>query len=72
MRLDFIDYPTAWALQDEVGHEMEDHRHELCSAVRSKGALLCDCGAIGIRWKEHGGENPERYLPNEEDETGDV
>jgi hypothetical protein len=68
MRTDFIDLPTAWELQREIGHDLNAHRDPECSAVLSEGALLCDCGAIGLKWKDHGGEDWERYLPNGEEQ----
>jgi photosystem II stability/assembly factor-like uncharacterized protein len=68
MKTDFIDFPTARELQRSIGSSREAHRHDLCSAVKSNGALLCDCGAIGIKWREEGGENWERYVPNGEDD----
>ncbi len=68
MRTDFIDMPTAWELQRSIGSTRDAHRHDLCSAVNSDGALLCDCGAIGIKWREEGGQDWERYLPSGEDD----
>jgi hypothetical protein len=53
-RRDFLDYPTAWAIQ-ESGIE---HLSPDCSAVPgSNGGMggpffLCDCGAIEARWNE--------------------
>lgn len=57
MRTDFLDYPTAWAIQNEVGPTL-DH-HEKCSsfpgwqAMRAMGgpAFLCDCGAVEREWE---------------------
>lgn len=54
MRTDFLDYPTAWAIQNEVGPTL-DH-HENCSSVpgwhaMSGPAFLCDCGAVQREWK---------------------
>lgn len=43
MRTDFLDFPTAWDIQREVGHELP--HDELCSSVYSV-AFLCDCGAV--------------------------
>ena len=43
---DFIDFPTAWALQ-RAGLKHTDQR---CSAVQTDGTLLCDCGAVEDRW----------------------
>lgn len=59
MRLDFIDYPTGWELQDQVGIDSPPH-HPKCSAVTQRGALLCDCDAIILKWVELGGD-PDRY-----------
>lgn len=42
-----LDFPTAWAIQHEVGAQL-DH-HERCS---SSEGLLCDCGAIVEEWIE--------------------
>lgn len=44
--LDFIDYPTGWAIQ-RAGLEHVDSR---CSAVQTEGALLCDCNALPLEW----------------------
>lgn len=48
--MDFIDYPTGWALQraNEVAHD------ERCSATQTSGAMLCDCEALlpmWVRWR---------------------
>jgi hypothetical protein len=51
MRTDYIDSLTAWRIQRLIGHEPEAHRHPDCSAIRSKGVLLCDCGAIAHKWR---------------------
>lgn len=42
---DFIDYPTAWALQ-RAGLEHTDPR---CSATQAS-FILCDCGAVEAKW----------------------
>jgi hypothetical protein len=47
MRTDFLDFPTAWDIQREVGHELP--HDELCSSVYSV-AFLCDCGAVPNEW----------------------
>lgn len=44
--LDFIDYPTAWAIQ----RKGLTHADEQCSAVRTGGAMLCDCNAMPSEW----------------------
>lgn len=59
-----LDYPTAWAIQHEVGDQL-DH-HERCSSVPGWSAisgpgLLCDCGAIVREWERRAvstGEDP--------------
>lgn len=48
MRTDFLDFPTAWAIQNRGGLV----HHERCSAPRSGGGFLCDCGAVRRRWEE--------------------
>ena len=48
MRTDFLDFPTAWDIQREVGHELP--HDELCSSVYSV-AFLCDCGAVPNEWE---------------------
>ena len=40
MRTDFLDFPTAWQIQNEVGPTLP--HDELCSSVYSP-AFLCDC-----------------------------
>lgn len=49
-----LDYPTAWAIQKEVGESL-DH-HPRCSSVPgwdpiSGPGLLCDCGAVECEWQ---------------------
>ncbi|TXH18687.1 MAG: hypothetical protein E6R03_01710 [Hyphomicrobiaceae bacterium] len=49
-----IDYPTAWAIQHEVGPTLPHHPR--CSSVPgwsslSGPGLLCDCGAIEKEWQ---------------------
>ncbi len=52
--LDFLDYPTGWAIQR--GYQL-DHDPRCSSVEGSNGgmggpAFLCDCGAIEIKWRE--------------------
>jgi hypothetical protein len=54
MRTDFLDYPTAWAIQNEVGPSL-DHDPK-CSSVpghhpMAGPAFLCDCGAVEREWE---------------------
>lgn len=54
---DFIDFPTAWAIQESCQLE----HNERCSSVpgwhpMSGSALLCDCGAIEAHWEKLRGE----------------
>lgn len=44
---DFLDFPTAWAIQDAG----LDHLDPRCSAVQTD-CFLCDCGAVEKRWEE--------------------
>lgn len=51
-RFDFLDFPTAWAIQ-----EADDlpHNDKCSSTPGSNGgmggsAFLCDCGAVTARW----------------------
>jgi hypothetical protein len=49
-----LDYPTAWAIQNEVGPTLTHHPR--CSSVpgwdpMSGPGLLCDCGAVEQEWK---------------------
>ena len=48
MRTDFLDFPTAWAIQREVGASLP--HDELCSSVYSV-AFLRDCGAVPNEWE---------------------
>jgi hypothetical protein len=48
-----LDYPTAWAIQREVGASLVHHPR--CSSVPgwspiSGPAFLCDCGAVEQEW----------------------
>ncbi len=45
--LDFIDYPTGWAIQKAGVLKHTDPR---CSAVQTGGAMLCDCNALPLEW----------------------
>jgi hypothetical protein len=49
IRLDMLDYPTAWEIQRR-GVEHTDPR---CSAVQTDGGMLCDCGAVQAAWEKH-------------------
>jgi hypothetical protein len=54
-----LDYPTAWAIQHEVGPTLAHHPR--CSSVPgwnpiSGPALLCDCGAVEAEWKRRTAE----------------
>jgi len=51
---DYIDLPTAWAIQKDRGADLV--HHERCSSVPGWNPLsgpgfLCDCGAITTEWK---------------------
>lgn len=46
--LDYLDFPTAWWIQEEPGF---DHLDPRCSAVQTNGVMLCDCGAVEAEWK---------------------
>ena|SRR5438105_2393860 len=62
VREDFLDYPTAWAIQREMGEGLP-HLDVRCSAVpkpyAERGsmdamagpAFLCDCGAVIKEWE---------------------
>lgn len=66
--LDFIDYLTAWAIQEAGLH----HTDQRCSAVQTGGGMLCDCAALPTRWAElktaHDGSDgaamAKRYMPH--------
>lgn len=50
---DYIDFPTAWAIQRDRGFNLE-HK-EGCSSVPAYQSLagpcfLCDCGALKKEW----------------------
>ena len=44
-----LDFPTAWAIQSEVGQKLPHHK--MCSAPATGGAFLCDCGAVEREWE---------------------
>lgn len=51
---DYLDYPTAWAIQKSVGADL--CHHPRCSSVPgwspiSGPAFLCDCGAVVADWE---------------------
>lgn len=63
VRTDFIDYPTAWRIQEETTLE----HHPGCSSVEgSNGGMggpgfLCDCAAMPTEWARRAIEQePER------------
>lgn len=57
IRADFLDFPTAWAIQNKAldeGPALEHHPR--CSSVpgwhgMSGRGLLCDCEAVPREWK---------------------
>lgn len=64
-----MDYPTAWALQREVGEKL-DH-HPRCSSVPgwdplSGPGMLCDCGALLAEFKRRT-EPTDAPAPGEDD-----
>lgn len=55
-----LDYPTAWAIQEEVGSSLEHHQR--CSSVPGWDPIsgpwfLCDCGAIEQEWQRRRNAN---------------
>ena len=57
------DFPTAWAIQREVGPSLEHHPR--CSSVpgwcyMSGPGLLCDCGAVLSEWQRRNAPATER------------
>lgn len=65
MRTDFIDYPTGWEIQREVGTQLEHDPR--CSSVPQADvplagpAFLCDCAAVPVEWARRAIElEPER------------
>jgi hypothetical protein len=66
-----LDYPTAWAIQKEVGTTL-DH-HPRCSSVPRKGSIagpgfLCDCGAIEREWERRTQQTSAPTTARESDE----
>ena len=52
--LPFLDFPTAWTIQEEVGPDLAHNPR--CSSVAgwdplSGPAFLCDCGAVRAEWE---------------------
>lgn len=52
--LDFLDFPTAWAIQKNHGAELKHDPR--CSSVPGWNPLsgpgfLCDCGAVTKEWE---------------------
>lgn len=60
---EFIDFPTGWKLQGEIGTDSPPH-HAKCSAHKWDGLFLCDCNAIKRHWIQHHGGNPDTYELN--------
>jgi hypothetical protein len=65
VRTDFIDFPTAWGIQREVGELLE--HHPKCSSVPQEDQplagpmLLCDCAAMPTEWARRAiAQEPER------------
>lgn len=65
MRTDFIDFPTAWEIQKDVGDKLEHDPR--CSSVPQVDeplagpALLCDCAAMPVEWARRAiKQEPER------------
>lgn len=55
-----LDYPTAWAIQKEVGQSL--YHHPRCSSVpgwdpMSGPGMLCDCGALEREWERRRAEH---------------
>lgn len=53
VREDLLDYPTAWAIQEDRGTTLEHHPR--CSSTPgwdpiSGPSFLCDCGALTAEW----------------------
>lgn len=51
---DYLDFPTAWAIQEDRGTRLVHHVN--CSSVpgwnpMSGPFFLCDCGAVEKEWK---------------------
>lgn len=67
-----MDFPTAWAIQKEVGDKL-DH-HPRCSSVPgwsaiSGPAFLCDCGAVQREYERHAARRALAATPDAEGET---
>lgn len=65
MRTDFIDFPTGWEIQREVGSQLEHDPR--CSSVPQADmplagpGFLCDCAAMPVEWARRAIElEPER------------
>ena len=57
-----MDFPTAWAIQKEVGEQLQHDPR--CSSVPgwhpfSGPGLLCDCGAIRDEWERRRALTPD-------------
>lgn len=63
MRFDYLDRRTAVQVQNSIGHLAGAHLDPACSAVQTRGAMLCDCGAVPAMWGILGGQNWERFVP---------
>ena len=69
VRTDFIDFPTAWRIQREVGEQLEHHPR--CSSVPQDDeplagpGLLCDCAAMPTEWAR-------RAIEQEPDREADI
>jgi hypothetical protein len=64
---EFLDFPTAWAIQNEVGPTLDHDPH--CSSVPgwhvlSGPGLLCDCGAVRREWKRRRARHPADAATN--------
>lgn len=62
-RLDMLDYPTAFAILNDVGSDAASHLSPSCSAVQTAGALLCDCGAVAAEWGRRGAPGWRQHVP---------
>lgn len=63
MRFDFLDFPTAWEIQREVGEQLV-HDPRCSSQPPHGGAMwLCDCDAVPAEWgrrrAEHKPSSPD-------------
>jgi hypothetical protein len=61
LRLDVLDQRSIARLNQ--GILPGDHLSDACSSVQTKGAMLCDCGAVAVAWARVGGQGWERYVP---------